>query len=323
MPVDRNKLQRLITLHRKLRTMQPHTAEELLDVLYERLGVSVSDRTLREDINQLRELGADIPLRAKAYRYTEPFSLLEIFDDSYLGTLNDVVAAVRQLSKLEEFAGLEELLLRLEQRASLVAHTDASPVIHFEQTELQGQHHLIPLYRYLLSGQALRLSYQPYERPAETLTLRPCLLKEFNGRWFLLAWQADRDEPRTLSLDRIVAFEPADGALPERRFDAEKYFAGLVGVTPESAEAVTVRLRFSPQRGHYVATKKIHPSQRERRLDNGLWDVTLRVRPNRELEARLLEFGPDVEVLEPAELREKIKECLRKAWQLYQTSPHD
>jgi predicted DNA-binding transcriptional regulator YafY len=319
--LSQKRLSRILQMHRLLRTGQAFSGEQLADACRE-IDEGVTPRTVAADLKFLRdELKAPLPERANKwsnYRYERTFSIFEGLDDTFAGTLGEVLALVRQLARNPQFAGLEDLLLRLEQRADALAHHESTSALHFEQTELKGREHLIVLYRHILEGRTLRLTYQPYDQPAETALVRPCLLKEFNGRWFLLAWQAGRDEPRTLPLDRIVSFSPADEALPERRFDAERYFADLVGVTPESAEAVIVRLRFSPRRGHYVATKKIHPSQRERRLEDGFWEMTLRVRPNRELEARLLEFGPDVEVLEPAELRENIRDCLRRALARYE-----
>ena len=56
-------------------------------------------------------------------------------------------------------------------------------------------------------------------------------------------------------------------------------------------------------------TKKLHHSQElvEERM------ISIRVYTNRELIAKILEFGADVEVLEPVILRQKIAEILEKA----------
>lgn len=321
--LSQKRLSRVLHMHRLLRTGQAYSGEQLAAACRE-IDNGVTPRTVADDLKFLRdELKAPLPERTnkwQGYRYERTFSIFEGLDDTFAGTLGEVLALVRQLAHNPQFSGLEDLLLRLDQRAGALAHHETTSALHFEQTELKGREHLIPLYRHILARLTLRLTYRPYDQPAQTALVRPCLLKEFNGRWFLFGWQAGRDDPRPFPLDRIAGFEPADETLPERRFDAERFFADLVGVTLESAEAVTVRLRFSPRRGHYVATKKIHPSQWEQRLDDGFWEVNLRVRPNRELEARLLEFGPDVEVVEPAELREKIRECLRKALEHYENT---
>ncbi len=71
----------------------------------------------------------------------------------------------------------------------------------------------------------------------------------------------------------------------------------------------TVCLRFSESRFPYVMTKKLHHSQELA----GERMISICVYINRELIARILEFGADVEVLEPKELRKKIAEILEKA----------
>ena len=45
--------------------------------------------------------------------------------------------------------------------------------------------------------------------------------------------------------------------------------------------------------------------------------ISIDIRPNWELETLLLSFGPDVEVLSPPTLRDKIKEKVQKLSDLY------
>ena len=96
------------------------------------------------DLKFLRDvLHAPLPERANkhnGYCYLAPYSILEGIDDSYLGSLNEALALLRQMAGSREFIGLEDLLLRLEKRVSLTtAETDAS--IDFDEAELIGKHH--------------------------------------------------------------------------------------------------------------------------------------------------------------------------------------
>jgi len=314
--VSQKRLSRVLRMHRLLRTGQAFSGEQLAEACRE-IDPAVTPRTVADDLKFLRdELQAPLPERAnkwQGYRYERSFSIFEGLDDTFAGTLGEVLALVRQLARNPQFAGLEDLLLRLEQRAEAVSHHERNSVLQFEQTELRGQEHLIPLYQHLLSGQTLALRYQPYDRPVETHTIRPALLKEFNGRWFLFAWKVEGFRQKPFPLDRIIGFVPRPESIPTGALDLAGHFAPLVGVTDRDAEPVTVQLYFSAGRGHYVQTKKLHPSQQTERLPDGRWNVTLRVKLNLELEAKLLEFGPDVEVLEPLDLRERMADCLRVA----------
>lgn len=76
-----------------------------------------------------------------------------------------------------------------------------------------------------------------------------------------------------------------------------------------------MKLKFhSPIRLQYAITKKIHPSQRsEIDPDDGKIILILGVALNKELLTKILEFGSDIEVVEPFDLRKKNITTLEQA----------
>lgn len=315
--VSQRKLQRVLQIHRLLRTRRSYPGSALEEACRE-IDPEVTTRTVASDIAFLRDvLGAPIPERSNKwthYRYEEDYSLFEGLDDSFTGALNEVLAVVRQLSRKKEFSGLEDLLLRLEQRASLL-RAEGGELILFDEPELQGRQHLLPLYRHMLEGHSLSLIYAPFAKAAQTFPVKPCLLKDYNGRWFLFAWRQGRDNIQQYPLDRIVSYEKTDEVISTKAFNVGVYFRQMLGVTCDlkKPEAIPVTLRFNAQRGKYVVTKKIHPDQQEEVREDGSVLIRFSVLHNHELETKILEFGPDVEVLEPPTLRASIAEYLRKA----------
>ena len=93
------------------------------------------------------------------------------------------------------------------------------------------------------------------------------------------------------------------------------YFDEVIGVTLSRDPARLIRLKFTSKRLQYILTKPIHKSQVCPDPKNGI--VTINVVPNKELESLLLYYGPDVEVLEPEELRGKVKEKVAKTYEKY------
>ena len=91
-------------------------------------------------------------------------------------------------------------------------------------------------------------------------------------------------------------------------------FRDVVGVSVPAGAGVpeVVRLRFRPERGQYVSTKPLHPSQETGPADASGLEISLRVQLNRELETLVLSFGDDVEVLAPAALRQQVAARLRQ-----------
>ena len=97
--------------------------------------------------------------------------------------------------------------------------------------------------------------------------------------------------------------------------DFETYWKDVVGVSVESGEKKPIRLQFSEHRFPYVMTKALHPSQIVVDVDNRI--VEINVIPNNELEALILSFGKDVEVLSPASFREQIQNVIRESYEKY------
>lgn len=97
--------------------------------------------------------------------------------------------------------------------------------------------------------------------------------------------------------------------------DFERYLDDVVGVSVSVSEKLPIRLQFSEHRFPYVLTKALHRSQRVVDLDNRI--VEINVIPNNELEALILSYGKDVEVLSPPEYKNQIREVIRESYEHY------
>ena len=86
-------------------------------------------------------------------------------------------------------------------------------------------------------------------------------------------------------------------------------------------ELKTVRIRISPSWARYVGEKTWHESQQIQKLFDGGIEIVLRVAGLDEILQWVLSLGPEAEVVEPEELRDKIRESLRKRWQLMKAGP--
>jgi predicted DNA-binding transcriptional regulator YafY len=83
-------------------------------------------------------------------------------------------------------------------------------------------------------------------------------------------------------------------------------------------EEVEVILRFDPEIKGYIQRKKWHPSQREKELPDGRLEARFRVAGLAGISRWIYRWLPQVEVIAPAELREKAKEDLKKALGKYE-----
>lgn len=151
----------------------------------------------------------------------------------------------------------------------------------------------------------ISLCYQSFRHPEPfCFNVRPYCVKYFKQRWYLLG---DSDLGlRIYSLDRFVDMEELEEHFEiPKGFDAEEYFGNYFGVII-GEEPEDVKIRVVPNQVKYFRTLPLHGSQRETVQEDGSSVFSYHIAPTFDFVQEILSHGADVEVLEPAELRESI-----------------
>lgn len=170
----------------------------------------------------------------------------------------------------------------------------------------------------------LRIDYQRYENKKEehlqTFHIQPYALRVFNRRWYLLGYLKEQEGLRTIALNRILDLKVLANSfkLPEN-FDVRKYFADVVGIYVNKDCPVTkVKIRAYGVYAEYLRSTPLHKSQSKSHSKRGEFaEFTYRLCVTPELVTQLLSMGEKVEVLEPQELREEMKERINSMSHLY------
>lgn len=155
----------------------------------------------------------------------------------------------------------------------------------------------------------IRLCYQSFRHPEPfCFNVRPYCVKYFKQRWYLLG---DSDLGlRIYSLDRFVDMEELEEHFEiPKGFDAEEYFGNYFGVII-GEEPEDVKIRVVPDQVKYFRTLPLHGSQRETVQEDGSSVFNYHIAPTFDFVQEILSHGADVEVLEPAELRESIADIV-------------
>ena len=335
MPPTKNALLRYAAIDtflqrtgRRWRFVDLHAAVSAAYNDYSGADTGISIRTLREDLKNMRAGGAtgyNAPIVADPelgyYYEKEGFSIFNSplsVDD--LVVLQGALSALKQLQGLGLSQDLAELVERLELRLSYPNKEGGREVLQFELLAgYQGQRWLGPLYTAIRDQQAQWLTYQSFHAPEpQREVVHPYLLKQYNGRWFLVAQRDGRaGDASVFALDRIQNLELAPDRYRASEHEPSTFFAHLLGVSilPQ-AELQKIRLRFAKTRLPYVLTKPLHSSQ-EIEQDSEGPIVGLTLIPTRELITLLLSFGADIEVIDPPQLREKLRVELERALNKY------
>jgi predicted DNA-binding transcriptional regulator YafY len=174
----------------------------------------------------------------------------------------------------------------------------------------------------------IKIKYQPYyEEEATERELEPLAIKEFKGRWYLLAKESTVHSPqstdnkniKTYALDRIKELEITTKHFEyPKNFDVAEYFRDSFGIVrPNEGKAEEIILSFEPLQGKYIKSFPIHHSQ-EIFIDNKKeLRVKLKMFVTYDLVKELFSLGDKVKVIEPMTLKKEIKENLRHVDRIY------
>jgi predicted DNA-binding transcriptional regulator YafY len=167
----------------------------------------------------------------------------------------------------------------------------------------------------------MHISY--YSRSREELTEReisPQRLIHYRGNWYLDAFCHLRDGLRTFALDAVrsvTTLPTAAVEIPDEELD--RHYSEAYGIFAGPADQ-TALLRFAPEAARWVAQEQWHSRQQGRWLDDGRYELRIPFHDPRELVMDILRYGPDIEVLEPENLRILVINRLKAAIELYNQS---
>jgi predicted DNA-binding transcriptional regulator YafY len=170
----------------------------------------------------------------------------------------------------------------------------------------------------LLERKRLRIAY--YTRARDEVTQRdvsPQRLVYYRENWYLDAWCHLRQDIRSFAVDAIRAAEMLDESareVPEAELD--QVLAAGYGIF-SGRDVQLARLRFTPERARWVASEQWHPQQRSSFDREGHYVLEFPYSDHRELVMDILRHGPEVEVVAPEDLRQKVQETLRTALEQY------
>jgi predicted DNA-binding transcriptional regulator YafY len=147
--------------------------------------------------------------------------------------------------------------------------------------------------------------------------ISPQRLVHYRENWYCDAWCHLRQDVRSFAVDAIQSAQPLDQkakSVPDRELD--EVLAAGYGIF-SGRKTIWAKLRFTPERARWVSAEQWHPQQKGRFDRDGSYLLELPFSDHRELAMDILRHGPHVEVLEPASLRDAVKEQLAAALARY------
>jgi len=144
----------------------------------------------------------------------------------------------------------------------------------------------------------------------ERRTVHPYHLACVERQWYLFAFDLKRGQLRTFALPRMRKAEMTDNTFERpANFNISEYLGSSFGVFSNKGKSFRIRLRFDGFAARLVAERQWHPSQKLVHREDGSLEMTLQLSSLRELTRWVLSWSGHVQVLEPPQLIEAVRDA--------------
>lgn len=158
----------------------------------------------------------------------------------------------------------------------------------------------------------VRIRYRKFSGDTREYVLEPYHLYAYHGNWYVLGKHAGRETPATFAISRVLSIHGTGEHFEvPASFDPRAHLAEAFGIT-RGEKTMRVRLLFSPSVSTYIRERVWHPTQMMRERRDGALELRMQTAGWKELVRWVLSWQPDVRVLAPASLRQRVREKLRQ-----------
>lgn len=295
----------MIILH-KLDSGERVTIQSLIDDL------EVSERTVHRYLRTLQVAGYPVYFNRGKGSY--------LFVDGYtLGrpnlTLEESLAFALSKKLLKGLgSGMEKGLSSIEEKlspqgAGLPNHI----ILKSGESSPSVDAHLAAIHQAILNYRKIGLNYRALSYDGDSVrTVDPYYLFFDSGFWYLRGFCNLREGLRTFALDRIKSLKILDKHFIPGGISPEEELSTTFGNVVDG-ELLDVVLRFDMEVRPYLLRKKWHSSQEMRDLDDGRVELRFTIKGFEGIRDWLYRWMPNVEIVKPVELKEAVKEELRRA----------
>ena len=179
-----------------------------------------------------------------------------------------------------------------------------------------GQEFLQTIIQAIKTRRRIMIRYQKFGFESGEKLIAPYALKLFHQRWYLLSHTGNHFA--TYSLDRMQMVQITDETFEvPAGFKPESYFTEYFGVLTDETPMAHVVVRAYGRTPNYLRTLPLHHSQQELESTQDYTDFSFDIRPTADFLGELFSNCPNIEVLEPDDLRRKMKQTLEENLKRY------
>ncbi len=300
------------------------TRREIIDYIEERVNSvgaqckSRGDRwfyALREDMNAIYSKSNEVLFEKGRYKLRNESNLIQRFEYTTKSESKSFFAILEMVSELDG----------IPLGAAIKGNCSSAKISIPKSTDLNINGFNL-LYDALIEEQVVKISYNKSFGSAQDVYVSPHMLKRFNNKWVLIGHQSGSPYEWTIySLDRIKCIMKSDKAkrFSRRETDYDEYYKDVIGyyipVNSRGKKPDSIEIKFevkSEKLFNIINANPIHSSMIITDKENMI--LSVKVIENPLLYNRLLQYGAGIEVLEPAHIRDKIKNIVGEMVNIYE-----
>ena len=253
-------------------------------------NIGTSKRTIHRDINDIRNIfGISI-------KHSKPDNGYYIDEEENIQSDFD--------SMLELFDLFETFYFK----------DSLTGIVFPERRKSRGTEHLSHLIYAIKNNLIAHFFYLKYDNTlSHVRIIEPYALKEFKGRWYLLAMEIDgrpeeKGEIKTWGLDRIQELSISEKKFKRNiQLNIEDEFKDVFGIHSDKEKPIEeVILSFTPTSGRYNQSLPLHESQKTLIDNDKEFRIKLNVKITNDFIMELLSQSENMTVISPQHLKEAL-----------------
>ena len=326
MPVTKNPYLRYKAIDDRLRNRQRHlpTILDLIDACTRATEHEPSLDTVVKDIKNMRK-SFQAPIK-----YCRSKGVYEYTDDAYrfdgVGLMEQDIDSIKNAIELIQSIGSSRVSDQFEHAMEkvLTAYREKFPQGNFKRQIIQtdaprdfrGFEHFELFFRAIKDRIPVSIVHYSYSKQVFTSrVIHPILLKEFDNRWYVVAYSEEHNQIRTFGFDRIN--EPVlvyGDFIGDQSPEVTSFFKEIYGIYPFGDYGLQqIIFDTIPQELAYFRSFPIHESQKFVFVHNtGHARIELNLIPSYELIRLLRSFGSSIRIVEPKWLRQEVTENFKR-----------
>ena len=301
------------------------TNTEIMDHLLQELGETFVSRTIRRDIDHLRNFrGHNIEFVPTLQKWihrgppgADPDDLVaERLSTNELTVLCQSLAPMLQQSihpyHADAISTLKKIgrILPPDQRKELESQTlkiraNTGPVTDVNRAAIEV------VKRAVKENLEVDVEYAARDdKKHSQRAIQPHELVLYEGKWYVLAADAPGGEVKSFFLNRGRNWRLTQR--PFRRkpdFSLEAYMDGTFQMMRGTGPKQKIRLLFEPVAGKVASEQTVHPSQTVKPKPGGRVEIGFELNSLEQIRRWILRFEGQVQVLAPAELKKQVREA--------------